>query len=88
MNKKPPGPTHTARTPENIARVGEALIRSPRWSARRHASELGLSHESVRSILQTDFRFHSYKMQVVQQLMTDYTQRVAFAVQMQVILEE
>jgi hypothetical protein len=39
MNKKLPGPTCTARTPENIARVREALIRSPGRSARRHASE-------------------------------------------------
>jgi len=68
MNKKPPGPARTARTPENIASVSEALIRSPRRSARRHASELGLSRESVRNILQTDLRFHPYKMQVVQQL--------------------
>ena len=68
MNKKPPGPTRTARMPENIAKVSEALSRSPRRSARRHASELGLNRESVRRILHTDVRFHPYKMQVVQQL--------------------
>ena len=45
MNKKPPGPACIARTPENIARVSEALIRSPRQSARRRASELGFSRE-------------------------------------------
>ena len=75
MNKKPPGPARTERTPVNIACVSEALIRSLRQSARKHASELGLSRESVRSILQTDLRFHPYKMQVVQQLnMRDYAQ--------------
>jgi len=89
MNKKPSGPARTARTPENIARVSEALIRRMRRSARRHASELGLSRELVRSILQTDLRFHPYKMQVVQQLnVRDYAQQVNFAVRMQVILEE
>jgi hypothetical protein len=55
----------------------------------RHASDLGLSRESVRCILQADLRFHPHKMQVVQQLnVRDYTQRVGFAVRMQVILEE
>ena len=89
MNKKPLGPTRTARTPENITRVSEALSRSPRRSARRHASELGVNRESVRRILHTDLRFHPYKMQVVQQLnVRDYAQRVDFAVRMQVILEE
>ena len=84
INKKPLGPARTTRTPENIARVSEALIRNPRRSARRHASELGLSRESERSILQTDFRFHPYKMQVVQELnVRDYAQRVEFAVRMQ-----
>ena len=28
MNKKPAGPARTARTPENMARVSEALIRA------------------------------------------------------------
>jgi hypothetical protein len=39
MNKKPPGPAHTVRMPDNIASVREALIRSLEQSARRHASE-------------------------------------------------
>ena len=83
MNKKPPGPTSTARTPENTVRASEPLIRSPRRSARRHATE------SVRSILQTNLRFHPYKMQDVQQVnVRDYAQRVDFGVRMQVILEE
>ena len=88
MNTKPPGPARTARTPENNARVSAALIRSPRRCARRHASELGLGRESVRSILQTDLRYNPYKLQVVQQLnVRDYA-RVDFAVRMQAILEE
>ena len=89
MNKEPPGPSRTARTPENIAMVSETLIRSPRRSARRPAIELGLSRELVRSILETDLRFNPCKMQVVQQLnVRDDAQRVDFAVRMQVILKE
>jgi transposase len=89
VKKKPPGPTKTARTPDNIERVREALTRSPRRSARRHARELNLSRESVRTILKKDLAFHPYKMCIVQQLKaTDYEQREDFAVRMQVLLEE
>jgi hypothetical protein len=75
---------------EIVHRSGhQLLIRSPRRSAPRHASELGLSRESVRTILQTDLRFHPYKMQVFQQLnVRDYAQRVDFPVRMHVSLEE
>ena len=51
MKKKPPGPVATARTPENVERVGEAIVRSPTRSARRHAVELGTSESRVRRIL-------------------------------------
>ena len=42
MKKKPPGPVATARTPENVERVREAIVRNPTLSARRHAVELGI----------------------------------------------
>ena len=58
----------TARTLENITMVGQAVIRSPEKSARRHARELRLSRESVRTILKKDLTFHPYKMCIVQQL--------------------
>lgn len=89
VKKKPPGPAKTARTPENVNRVREALIRSPTRSARRHACELRLNRESLRRILQQDIKFHPYKMCIVQKLeIRDYAQREDFAVRMQVILEE
>ena len=75
VKKKPPGPNKTVRTPENIERVRQALIRSPGRSARRHAREIRLSRESVRTILQKDFKFHPYNMYVIQELRaTDYEQ--------------
>jgi len=73
VKKKTPGPNKTVRMPENIERVIQALIRSPGRSARRHAREMRLSHESVRTILQKDLKFHPHKMCVVQELRaTDY----------------
>ena len=38
MKKKPLGPRHSVTTPENVGRVREPLIMSPRLLARRHAS--------------------------------------------------
>jgi hypothetical protein len=49
--KKPSGPARTVKTPENIAIVRAALIRSPSRSARRRAQELNLSRESQRKIV-------------------------------------
>ena len=44
MKKKAPGPVATARTPGNVERVREAIVRSPTRSARRHVVELGIFH--------------------------------------------
>lgn len=38
MKKKSPGPVATAKTLKNVKRVGEAVIRSQTFSARRHAA--------------------------------------------------
>lgn len=46
MKKKAPGLTRTALAPENIMRVREPLIRSPRRSACKLYRELRLSSES------------------------------------------
>ena len=51
MKKKPPGPVATARTPGNVERGREAIVRSPIRSARRYAVELGTSESTVRRIL-------------------------------------
>lgn len=89
MKKKPPGPERSARTPENIAAVREAINRSPSRSARQHAHELRINRESVRRILHKDLKFHPYKMLTVQKLnVRDYAQREEFAVRMQVLLED
>jgi hypothetical protein len=54
MKKTPPRPARTVRRPKNIARVSEALIRSPGQSARRNATELRIHREAVRRILQNE----------------------------------
>lgn len=87
MKKKPPGPTKTARTLENIKRVRVALLRSPGRSAHQHASEMRISRESLCAILQKQIKLHTYKMSIVQNLETgDYEQRHNFACLKQVIL--
>ena len=56
------------RSRENIEAVRALMLRSPRRSARKHASALGLSNHSVRRILHEDLHFHPYKMAIVQEL--------------------
>ncbi|KAG2461756.1 SRK2 kinase, partial [Polypterus senegalus] len=51
MNKRPPGDTRTARTPENVENVQLALLRSPSQSARKHSSDLGLCNRSSEPVL-------------------------------------
>ena len=79
-DKKPPGPKRSIRTPENIARVSQAIKISPTRSARRHAASLNISRESVRRILTTDLNHHPYKLMITQELKeTDYRKRLLFA---------
>ncbi|XKL65323.1 hypothetical protein PGB90_008743 [Kerria lacca] len=42
-DKKRPGKRRSNRTPETVQRVRQALTKSPRRSARRHAAALRLS---------------------------------------------
>lgn len=80
MKKNPLGPHRTVRTPENVERVRQAMLRSLERSARRHSAALPMSDTSVRQILHQDLRFHPYKMAVVHQLNeANYPQRAAFA---------
>lgn len=89
LKKKPPGPRRTASTPENIERVREAFVRSPRRSIQRHSAALAMSTSTVRRILHTDLHFHPYKIAVVQQLNEqDFPQRLQFCRQMLTIFEE
>lgn len=88
-NKKPPGPRRSARTPENVDRVRQAIQRSPGRSARKHASELRLSDRTVRRILHVDLGLHPYKIMLVQEINAgDYAQRLAFARNMLQLFEE
>ncbi|XP_073400548.1 aldo-keto reductase family 1 member A1 isoform X1 [Dendrobates tinctorius] len=48
MNKRPPGAPRTARTPENVERVRQAMLRSPSRSARKHSLELALSNRTYK----------------------------------------
>ena len=52
-------------------------MQSPRRSARKQASALGISNHSVRRILHQDLHFHPYKVVVVQELIQqDWINRV------------
>lgn len=89
MNKRPPGTHRAVRTPENVERVRQAILRSPGRSARRHSSELNISDRSVRRILHNDLGFHPYKMAMVQQLNPDdYVKRLNFARELRTILDQ
>ena len=64
--RKPPGREPSLRTPENIERVRQAFVRSPRQSANRNAIALRMSDCTVRRILHEDLNFQLYKMVMVQ----------------------
>jgi hypothetical protein len=66
--KKNRGSLKTARTPENVAAVREAIERSPRRSARLHATSLGLFEASFRRNLHKDLHFHPDKIQITHAL--------------------
>ena len=68
VKKKKPGLPRTARSPQNIEAMRQSVLRSPRQSARKHASALGLSARSVRRILHEELQFHLYKLAMVQEL--------------------
>jgi hypothetical protein len=61
-SRKPGGSERTVRTPEMIENAHAAVLRSPRKSARRHSTALGISDRSFRRILHQDFNFHPYKL--------------------------
>ncbi|KAJ4430782.1 hypothetical protein ANN_19373 [Periplaneta americana] len=54
LKQKPPGRPRSVRSPQNIAIVRQAFVRSPQRSARKHAAALQLSDRSLRRILQQD----------------------------------
>jgi hypothetical protein len=52
--RKHPGRKSSLRTPENIERVHQAFVRSPRRSASRNSTALRISDATVRRILDED----------------------------------
>ena len=86
LKTKSPGP---ARTSEIVDRVTEAITRSPRRSARRHAAKPEISQSTVQRILHKDLTFQPYKIMTVQQLNPrDYQQRLSFCQTMLNVFEE
>ena len=76
LPRKPSGRPRNVRTPENVQRVRASIEQSPRRSARKHATALGISDRNVRRILNTYLRMHPYKMMVAQELnVTDWETR-------------
>ena len=67
--RKPPGRQPSIRTAENIKRLCQAFVRSPRQSASRNAIALRMSYHMVHQILHEDLNFHPYKMVMVQAIM-------------------
>jgi len=66
LKRKPPGRQPSLRTPENIARVRRAFVRSPRRSAFRNAIALRMSDRMMCRILHENLNFHPYKMVMAQ----------------------
>jgi len=56
------------RSSENIEEVTASILQSPRPSARKQASVLGLSDRLVKRILHDDLHYHPYKIAIVQEL--------------------
>lgn len=66
--KKKPVRKNTILIPENVVAVKTTLIKSRNSSSRKHALSLNLSSRILRQDLHSNFIFHSYKVQVVQEL--------------------
>ena len=47
LQRKPRGRIPTVRTPENVDKVGMAIVKSPRRSVRRHSAAIGISDRTI-----------------------------------------
>lgn len=65
-----------ARSNINITKVRERLAENPNVSIRSHAEALGISYSSLRRILQSDLNLTPHKVQTVQRLKPDDTNRI------------
>lgn len=57
------GRPRSVNTPRNRSVIRKKITRNPRRSMRRMALELGVSRESVRTIIKKEFKLHPYKFQ-------------------------
>ena len=73
LKRKPPGRQPSFRTPENIERVRQAFVRSPRRSAVRNANAFRMSDRTMCRILHEDLNFHPYKMVILQAINDQHT---------------
>jgi len=60
--------TGVPRPSENIESVWASILQSPRRSARKHASALGLCNSSVRRLFHDDLHCYPYKIAIVPEL--------------------
>lgn len=67
LSERGHGALSTVRTPKNVQLVREAVERSPRRSARKHAIAMGISDRSLRRIVHDDLSFRPYKSLLVQE---------------------
>ena len=85
LKEKSPGRPRSQRTPARLEEARQALIRSLCHSAVRHVLALRMSLRSLQRIIHDDLKFHSYKIQIVQQLNTttlaDLKERIREALQ-------
>lgn len=87
QNKGHSGRQRTARSEENIARIGARITESSQ-SLRKLAAETGLKRESVRRILKNDLKLKSYKLHMSQQLIiNDQTRRLEFCLAIKNMVE-
>ena len=68
LKEKSPARPRSQWTPARVEEARQALIRSPRRSAVRHALALRMSPRSLQRIIHGDLKFHPYKREIVQQL--------------------
>jgi hypothetical protein len=68
VQKRGSGDARPIRSPDNIEAVRVSFLRSPRRSALKHASAIGISDRSVRRILHDELHFHPYKLAIVPEL--------------------
>uniref|UniRef100_UPI00358EB2A0 histone-lysine N-methyltransferase SETMAR-like n=1 Tax=Myxine glutinosa TaxID=7769 RepID=UPI00358EB2A0 len=75
---KSPGRPHTSE--ENVRRIQESFLRSPRKSTRRASRELAIPHTTVWRVLRRRLILRPYRLQLVQALRTgDKGKRVEFS---------